>query len=191
MDYVAALRAGDVVIMATDTVYGLVAAADDSKAVAQMFALKNRPIDARVAVLVADVAQAAHHVALGPTGARLADAFWPGPLTLVAPRHVIGSLAAGDDDSLGVRCPDDETVRALAAAVGPLAATSANIHGGSTATSARDATDLFPSIGLVLDGGPRPGRASTVVSLMGDEPEVLREGSITAADIEVALRRDS
>ncbi|MEQ8840545.1 MAG: L-threonylcarbamoyladenylate synthase [Acidimicrobiales bacterium] len=185
------LRSGGVVIIPTDTVYGLAAAAENSAAVDAMFALKNRPVDVLVAVLVADIDQARNYVDLGPAGEALAARFWPGPLTIVAPRHVVGSLAAGDDETLGVRCPDDVVAVALASAVGPISATSANVHGGDTPVRAAEVAALFPTIATVLDDGPRPGVASTVVSVVGPTPVVLREGSITEAEIEAIVASDS
>ena len=188
---IAALLGGEVVVIPTDTVYGLAAAADNGAAVVHMYALKERPVDVKVAVLVADRAQADQFVDLGPVGRALADAFWPGPLTIVAPRHVIGSLHAGDNETLGVRCPADPIVCELAAAVGPIAATSANRHNEPTAITAVDASAAFPTVEVVIDGGPRPGSASTVVSVVEDVVEILREGPVTAADIDAALAADS
>lgn len=188
---VAALLSGEVVVIPTDTVYGLAAAADNGAAVTQMYALKERPVDVKVAVLVADRAQADQFVDLGPVGRALADAFWPGPLTIVAPRHVIGSLHAGDNETLGVRCPADELVCELAAAVGPIAATSANRHNEPTAVTAPDASAAFPAVEVVIDGGPRPGTASTVVSVVDDVVEILREGPVDAADIDGVVAADS
>lgn len=188
---IAALLGGEVVVIPTDTVYGLAAAADNGAAVTHMYALKERPVDVKVAVLVADRAQAEQFVDLGPLGQTLADEFWPGPLTIVAPRHVIGSLHAGDNETLGVRCPADPLVCELAAAVGPIAATSANRHNEPTAVTAADAAAAFPAVEVVIDGGPRPGSASTVVSVLGDVIEVLREGPVTEADIDAALAADS
>lgn len=185
------MRGGGVVIIPTDTVYGLAAAADHTAAVEAMFALKQRPVDVKVAVLVADIDQARNYVDLGPAGEALAARFWPGPLTIVAPRHVPGSLAAGDDETLGVRCPDDAVARALAAEVGPIAATSANLHGGDTPARAAEVAELFPDVRVVLDDGPRPGAASTVVSVVETPAIVLRPGPVSAADIEAIVGIDS
>lgn len=190
-DAAAAMRAGRVVVIPTDTVYGLAVAADHSEAVAAMFRLKHRPVDVKVAVLVADVGQARRYVDLGAAGEALAERFWPGPLTIVAPRHVVGSLAAGDDETLGVRCPDDAVARALAERVGPVAATSANLHGHDTPARAAEVAELFPDAAVVVDDGPRPGSASTVVSVVDGPPVILREGPISAADIDAALGGDS
>lgn len=188
---VRALRGGGVAVVPTDTVYGLAAAADDTAAVESMFAMKQRPVDVKVAVLVTDVDQARQFVDLGPLGERLAARYWPGPLTIVAHRHVPGSLAAGDEETLGVRCPDDAVCRALAAEVGPIAATSANLHGADTPARAAEVAELFPDVAVVIDDGPRPGSASTVVSVLDGAPVVLRDGPITAADIEAVAAADS
>lgn len=185
------MRNGGVVIIPTDTVYGLAAAADQSSAVEAMFVMKQRPLDVKVAVLVADVEQARQFIDLGPLGEALAARYWPGPLTIVAPRHVIGSLAAGDDETLGVRCPDDAVARALATEVGPVAATSANVHGLDTPTRAAEAAQLFPDIEVILDDGPRPGSASTVVSVLDGALVILREGPISRVDIEAIVSSDS
>lgn len=190
-DAALAMRRGDVVLVPTDTVYGLAVAAENRSAVDAMFALKQRPTDVRVAVLVADVDQARAYVDLGAVGERLAARYWPGPLTIVAPRHAVGSLAAGDDETLGVRCPDDAVARALAADVGPIAVTSANLHGHETPARAAEAADLFPGVAVVIDDGPRPGSASTVVSVVDGPPIILREGPIGLADIEATLGSES
>lgn len=190
-DAAQAMRSGDVVLIPTDTVYGLAVAADNRVAVDAMFALKQRPTDVRVAVLVADADQARAYVDLGSAGERLAARYWPGPLTIVATRHLVGSLAAGDDETLGVRCPDDAVARALAADVGPIAATSANLHGLETPARAADAADLFPEVAVVIDDGLRPGSASTVVSVVDGSPIVLREGPISLADIKAAVEAES
>lgn len=185
------LRGGGVVVIPTDTVYGLAAAADQTAAVEAMFSLKQRPVDVKVAVLVADADQARRFVDLGPAGEALAARYWPGPLTIVAPRHVVGSLAAGDDETLGVRCPDDAVARHLAAEVGPIAATSANLHGLETPARAAEVAALFPDVAVVIDDGPRPGSASTVVSVVDGRPTVLRAGPISEADIEAIVGDDS
>ncbi|MEM7142883.1 MAG: L-threonylcarbamoyladenylate synthase [Actinomycetota bacterium] len=190
-DAAAAMQAGAVVVIPTDTVYGLAAAADQTAAVEAMFRLKNRPVDVKVAVLVADAVQARRFVDLGPAGEALVERYWPGPLTIVAPRHVVGSLAAGDDETLGVRCPDDAVARALAERVGPVAATSANLHGAETPARAAEVAELFPDAAVVIDDGPRPGAASTVVSVVDGAPTVLREGPISAADIDAVVAADS
>ncbi len=184
---VAALQEGQIVLLPTDTVYGLAVMATNSAAVAAVCALKQRPVDTSVAVLVADIAQAARYVDLGADGNALAERFWPGALTIVANRIDNGAVAAGTDSTLGVRCPDDDFVRSVAAAVGPLAASSANLHGQPTPELCSDATELFDTIQIVVDGGPRQGSASTVVSIVDGAPVLLRQGPISMANINAEL----
>ena len=172
------LEAGGVVLLATDTVYGLAARAGDEEAIAAVFALKDRPPDRRVAVLVAGLEQAVGLVEIDAGARALAGEFWPGPLTIVAPRRPGSPEAVGDTDTIGVRCPDDPVVRAIAERVGPLAATSANRHGGETPTGATEVAQLFPTVATVVDGGERPGAASTVVAVGSAGLTVLRVGPI-------------
>jgi len=174
----AELESGGVVIVATDTVYGLAARVGDDAAIDEMFALKDRPADRRVAVLVADVEQATDLVELCDGARALVDSFWPGPLTIVAPRRPGAPGGVGDGHTIGVRCPDDPVLRAIAARVGPLAATSANRHGRPTPTRAAEVAEIFPGVRVVVDGGERPGSASTVVDLGQETLTVLRPGPI-------------
>jgi tRNA threonylcarbamoyl adenosine modification protein (Sua5/YciO/YrdC/YwlC family) len=178
------LRAGAVVGLPTDTVYGLGAVAREAHAVARLFALKGRPADVAVAVLVADLAQAEQLAAPGRTRlqlVRVAAAHWPGALTVVvALDPALGLSLGGDGVSVGLRCPDDDDVRALARALGPLAVTSANLHGAPPATSAAQVAADFPGV-FVADGGVRAEPPSTVLSLLSTPPSVLREGALAGA----------
>ena len=185
-----ALRAGDPIVLPTDTVYGLAALAADSEAVEKIFAVKKRPVDTRIAALVNDLAQAEELVEVSSDVRVLADAFWPGALTIVAARRPDCDLAVGDDSSIGVRCPDHPLVRELARRAGPIAATSANRHGQETPTTASEVAAVFPKIAMVIDGGRIDGSASTVVSVI-DGVVVLREGAISAADIDAVLGANS
>lgn len=184
---VAELESGHVVGLATDTVYGLAARVDDPLAIREIYELKGRPTDRRMAILVADVDQAGGLVELTEAARRLASRFWPGPLTIVAKRMPGVLTEAGDESSLGVRCPADRVVRALTAHVGAVAATSANRHGCPPATDAAGVAEAFPSLGMVIDGGERTGGASTVVSVMDDELVVVREGPISGTRLREAL----
>lgn len=171
----AALRDGGAVVVPTDTVYGL--AALDTDVLAE---LKGRPASMPIAVLVADAEQAAVLGAFDLAAERLAVAFWPGPLTIVVP-------AAGGG-TVGVRCPDHDYLRALAARVGPLPTTSANRHGEPTPpTAAEAAGSLVGAPALVVDGGACGGVASTVVDTTVDPPRVLREGAVAASEVTAAL----
>jgi tRNA threonylcarbamoyl adenosine modification protein (Sua5/YciO/YrdC/YwlC family) len=119
-------------------------------------------------------------VAVPPLAAELAAAHWPGPLTMVLRRRPgLGWRLGEPTDTIGVRCPDHDLVRALAARVGPLATTSANRHGLPTPSSALEAAgQLLGPVDLVLDGGPLYGTPSTVVDLTGEAPRVLRQGAV-------------
>ncbi|MGP8162888.1 MAG: L-threonylcarbamoyladenylate synthase [Acidimicrobiales bacterium] len=189
-DLVRALENGAVVGLPTDTVYGLAASLSRPVAVDQLFALKGRPRDLAIPVLVADLAQA-EEVAGGadPRLAVLANRFWPGALT-IAVRRGPGEqpVLGGDPATVGVRCPNDDLVRALCRRVGPLAVTSANRHGGAPATTADEFRAIFVAdVGVVLDGGVRDGRPSTVVSIAAGTPRCVREGAIPFAAVAAAL----
>ncbi len=189
----AALRAGGVVALPTDTVYGLAALPTAEGATARLFALKRRAGDVPLAVLCASAEQAlglADGAAVGGEVRRLADRLWPGPLTLVLPRRpgLTYALGAGSA-TIGVRCPDQPLLRALAAEVGPLATTSANLHGEPTPPTAAGVAAVFGrGLALVLDGGPCGAPPSTVVDATGPRWRVLREGDVTLADVEAAAR---
>ena len=128
-----ALGRGEPVAVPTDTVYGLAADAANARAVRELFELKERPEDRGIAVLVADLAAAETLVELTWQARRLAQRCWPGPLTIVAARMPEAPPHLGIGDTIGVRLPDDEILRAIAGS-GPLAVTSANLHAGSTPT---------------------------------------------------------
>jgi len=187
------LRAGGVVVMPTDTVYGLAALPSMAAATRRIFELKGREQDVPLAVLCADTTQAAGLTT--PAGAetvRALSRFWPGPLTVVLPRRDGLELHLGEPpDTVGVRVPALDFVRGLARAVGPVAATSANRHGLPTPAGALDAAaSLVQPPDLVVDGGPAPGSASTVVDATVVPWRVLREGPLPAAAVlSVAPRR--
>ena len=185
-EIVAALEAGQAVVLPTDTVYGLAARATDHQATARLFALKGRSSGVPVAVLCADAEQALG-LAEAPDRAVLAvaDRWWPGPLTLVVRRRGGLDLHLGDPEhTIGLRVPDHDLVRAVAARVGPLATTSANRHGQPTAATARAASDaLGPDLGLVVDGGLLEGQPSTVLDTTTWPWVVLRAGAADVSDI--------
>jgi L-threonylcarbamoyladenylate synthase len=186
-----ALRGGEVVALPTDTVYGLAALPTIAAATDRLFALKGRGTDTPIAVLCADAAQAfglAAPDAPTPDLRHIAAHLWPGPLTLVLPRrpglgYELGEPAA----TVGVRCPDHAVVRAIAAAVGPIATTSANRHREPTAPTAEGVAATFGAgLALVLDGGRCEAPPSTVVAVTGAEWKVLREGPIPVAELRAA-----
>ena len=182
---VALLKAGRPVALPTETVYGLAAVAADGAAVARVYAAKGRPGFNPLIVHVADVAQAATLVEIGPVAAALMARFWPGPLTMVLPLRegapVAGLVTAGLS-TLAVRCPAHGVMQAVIAAVGPLAAPSANASGRLSATcAAHVAASLGGRISLILDGGPcMGGIESTIVGVDGTAVTLLRPGAVAA-----------
>ena len=186
---VRALRAGEAIVVPTDTLYGLAALPTVPGAVDRLFSLKRRPADTPIAVLVAGIEQVEALADLSGTARRLADAFWPGPLTMVLPRRAGVDLPLGEPHAtIGVRWPDHPVIAALAEAVGPLATTSANRTGEPTpATAGEAAASLVGDVAVVLDGGACAGPASTVVDLTGPDLRVLREGAITESALRAAL----
>jgi L-threonylcarbamoyladenylate synthase len=189
---VAELRAGGIVAVPTETVYGLAARAEDAAAVARIYAAKGRPSFNPLIVHVSGVNQAAELVAIEPLAAQLMAAFWPGPLTLVLPlkpaAKVAGLVTAGLD-TLAVRCPAHPVMQALIAGAGPLAAPSANASGRiSSTTAAHVAASLGENIALILDGGRcAAGVESTIVRVAEGGWQLLRPGAVPVeAVIEVA-----
>ena len=185
-----ALRAGLAVALPTDTVYGLAADVSVPGATDRIFELKHRPHDVDLPVLVADADQALGLATAVPESAiALMTRFWPGAITLVIPRAPDLAADLGEDDAtIGVRCPDHAVPRALCAIVGPLATTSANLHGEPTPETAASVAEVFgDAVAVVLDGGLCAGSPSTVVDCTGVEPKLLREGRIAWDDVLAAL----
>ena len=189
----AILRAGGLVAFPTETVYGLGALATDGAAVARIFEAKGRPAFNPLIVHVADAGAAEALGAFDPVARRLADRFWPGPLTLVLPLragHGLSPLVTAGLDTVGLRVPAAPVARALLRAVGgPVAAPSANVSGRISATrAAHVASGLGEKVDFVLDGGPcRVGLESTI--LRTEPLALLREGGVPAEAIEAALGR--
>jgi tRNA threonylcarbamoyl adenosine modification protein (Sua5/YciO/YrdC/YwlC family) len=183
------LRAGEVLGIPTDTVYGVAVDPFHPGATDRLFAVKRRPRDVELPVLVADAAQA-RLVATGISDAveQLMARFWPGALTIVLARVPDVDMDLGDNAvTVGVRCPDHDAVRDLCRRVGPLATTSANLHGQPTATTAAEVDTLLGPSGVVIDGGTCAGAPSTVIDCTGPEPTLLREGRIPWTDITARL----
>lgn len=184
---VAVLRAGGTVLLPTDTVYGIAASPQVPGATDQLFALKGRAADHPCAVLVADADQARSLVSWPGDGAtRLIGAQWPGPLTVVLRRSAVAQAMAlgGDGDTIGVRCPDHDLVRAVARLVGPIATTSANRTGEPTPPDAASAaTTLVGAVDLMVDGGPAGTVASTVVDATVRPWRILRQGAARLTDL--------
>jgi len=186
------LRSGGVVALPTDTVYGISVALETPGGIERLFHVKRRPPDRGIMLLLDDATQAGMIGVMGPAATALADACWPGGLTVVVPQRpdvrLPAALTAGVA-TVGLRVPDHGAPRALAAAVGPLPTTSANVSG---LPEARDATEIQEQLGdtidLILDGGPaHGGPASTVVDCSGDLPRVVRVGAIGLEQVAAIL----
>jgi len=180
----AVLRRGGLVAFPTETVYGLGADATNAEAVKRIFAVKGRPIGHPLIVHIGAADQLdAWADDIAPAARLLADAFWPGPLTMILPRSArVPDAVTGGRDTVGVRVPDHPVARALLDAFGGgIAAPSANRFGHvSPTTAAHVTTDLGDDVDLVLDGGPcTVGVESTIVDLTSSEPEILRPGGVS------------
>jgi L-threonylcarbamoyladenylate synthase len=188
------LRAGLIVAVPTDTVYGIAADLALPDAIERLFAAKRRPPEKAVAVLLADMAQAETLGEMTPHARVLGERFWPGGLTLVLPVRpdaVLPRVLAAGAPTIGVRVPDHDAPRAIARTLGPLPTTSANVSGELDARDAQEiAARLGDAIALVIDGGPiHGGPASTVVDCTWDLPVILRAGAIPAELIVGELER--
>ncbi len=187
------IRAGRLVAFPTETVYGLGADATRGRAVAAIFAAKGRPRFNPLIVHVPDRAAAEALARMGPEARRLAEAFWPGPLTLVLPARPgngIADLATAGLTTIALRVPSHPVALALLEAAGrPVAAPSANRSGHVSPTRAEHVlADLGDRIALILDAGPTPlGVESSVLDLTGDAPALLRPGAVPRAEIEAVL----
>ena len=188
-----ALARGGLVILPTETVYGLAADASNPAAVAAIFEAKGRPRFNPLIAHVADAAQAETVAVFDARARPLAEAFWPGPLTIVAPvrdRAAVCELARAGLDSVAVRVPGHARIRAVIAAFGkPVVAPSANRSGRPSPTTFDDAfEETGHAAADAVDGGPcAVGVESTVVSVLDGRVALLRPGSVTRAEIEAAV----
>ncbi len=188
----AILQRGGLVAFPTDTVYGVGALAFDNAAVESIYTAKGRPEEKAIPILIGDPADMSKVALEVPERAsRLAARFWPGPLTLVVPKHPDLPPAISTLPTVGVRLPDHPVARALLRAAGPMAVTSANLSGQPSPVTAQEVlVQLGGRIALILDGGRTPGGfPSTVVDCAGEEPQILREGPISAGEISRVLGR--
>ena len=188
-DAAAILGTGGLVAFPTETVYGLGADARNDRAVARIFAAKNRPQFNPLIVHVKDIAAAARYAEFDDRAKALATRYWPGPLTLVLPRRGdsgLSLLVSAGLDTVALRVPAHPTARALLAAFdGPIAAPSANASGTVSPTSAQHVTDsLGDEPDLIIDAGPCSiGLESTVVDATGEVLCVLRLGAVTLEEL--------
>ena len=198
-----AIRAGDLIGLPTETVYGLAADAADDAAVAKIFAAKGRPATHPLIVHVSahdgGMSAVAHFCAkVPPFAQQLMTAFWPGPLTLILPRRDgVAGAAAGGQGSIGLRCPSHPAAQALLSAlrkdtgnegeVWGLAAPSANRFGRVSPTTAAHVQSELGEALLILDGGPCDvGIESTIIDCTRGQPVLLRPGAITPAQVQAA-----
>jgi L-threonylcarbamoyladenylate synthase len=178
------LRRGGIVALPTDTVYGIAVVLDVPGGIERLFQLKQRQPERGIVLLLDAASQAGSIGVMGAAASALADACWPGGLTVVVPQRPdvpFPAALTGGMPTIGLRVPDHDAPRALAAAVGPLPTTSANVSG---LPEARDAQEILAQLGdgvdLILDGGAaRGGTPSTVVDCTGERPLVLRDGAIS------------
>jgi L-threonylcarbamoyladenylate synthase len=186
------LTGGGLVAFPTDTVYGLGALAFDANAVSKIYIAKGRGQEKAIPILISDIDQI-HRVAAGVNRIALAlgKKFWPGPLTIVVPRHSSIPDVVSPLPTVGVRIPNLNVSRELLRLTGPLAVTSANASGQTSPSTAKGVhNQLEGKIPLILDGGVTPGGIpSTVVDCTGEEPAILREGPISLEDILSALEQ--
>jgi L-threonylcarbamoyladenylate synthase len=184
---IAALRAGETILVPTDTVYGLAAAAASEAAVRRLYQLKGRDEIQPTAVVFASLEQLVAHVPeLADDLAAVVRALLPGALTLVVPNpRARYRWVCGDGGALGVRVPRlPGTVARIVDAAGPVVATSANLPGDPDPRRLGDVpTIVVNGVGAVVDGGELPGVPSTVVDLTGPEPAILREGAVSLAEV--------
>ena len=186
------LQADDIVAFPTETVYGLGACADSSAGVARIFEAKGRPPDKPLILHVADIAQAKRYTRGWDARAqKLAEHFWPGPLTLVleAAPGLAPEVTAGGS-TVAVRAPGHDVALALIAACGrPIAAPSANLSGEPPPTTAAGVVaTLDGRIPLVVDGGETPHRIpSTLLLLTEERPRILRQGAVPATEVDSLL----
>jgi L-threonylcarbamoyladenylate synthase len=186
------LRAGDLVVFPTETVYGLGANASNPAAVRKIFEVKGRPADHPVIVHLDNPRYLHRWVADVPLAAeRLADMFWPGPLTLILPKaDSVNDIVTGGQDSIGIRIPSHPMAQQLLTAFGGgIAAPSANRYGRLSPTKPEHVRDEFgDAIRVLLDGGDSPiGLESTIVSCINSEVRLLRPGFITRSQIEAVV----
>jgi len=186
----AALR-GEAIVLPTDTVYGIGTRPDDAAATARLFALKGRPANLELPVLVPS-SEAARRVAeFDERASALAGRFWAGPLTLVLQRTETsrGWKLGGDEETIGVRMPHHPLALAVLARTGPLAVTSANRSGKPTPFTCEGVLEVFgDGVAVYLcDASPLEGAASTVIDLAHGEPRFLRVGALATEEVLSAI----
>ena len=184
----AAIQHGQVIVIPTDTVYGLACDPASAEAVERIYAIKQRPAELELTLLGADAADFEGMVVMTAGVRAVAERYWPGALSIVlsvGPRRI---ALPRRGSTLSVRVPAHDTLAELLRLTGPLATTSANRHGEPAAETAPEAeSELGREVALVLDGGRGGGRPSTIIDCAADPPRCLREGPIPWEEIRSQL----
>ena len=184
------LRNGGLVAFPTDTVYGLAALPTEVEFVERLYTAKGRESTRAIAILLSSPAELAQ-VTVSPSksATKLAEKFWPGPLTIIIPRHPALPDILSPNPNIGVRIPDHDFALQLLKAAGPLGVTSANISGRENTLTAQEVVQqLDGKIHLVIDGGESPGSVpSTVIDCTTPKPVILRPGPISQEEVLEAL----
>ena len=176
----AAIRAGEVVVIPTDTVYGLAGDPSNPEAIERIYTIKGRPPQLELNLLASNISQLDGLVEMDGVARALAAAFWPGPLSLVCPVGSRRLAIPRSGTTLMVRVPCHSLLRRLLDETGPIASTSANRHGMPPAATGPEAeAALGVEVSVVIDGGPGSGMASTIIDASSRPPRLLREGPIT------------
>lgn len=184
------IAAGELIVYPTETVYGIGTSIFNEAAVKKLFIAKNRPFDMPLSVAVLDKEMAASIAEIDARAEKLIDAFLPGPLTIIIKKKPeVPDIVTSMSEKVGIRIPDHPTALKIIARVGPIVATSANLHSHPDAVKAEEAVkDLGDSVKTYIDCGPcTMGKPSTIVWLMGDKMEIVRQGAITKKQIEDVL----
>jgi len=184
------LQAGGLIAFPTDTVYGIGALYNNEDAIEKIYQVKVRSKIKAIPILISDTNQLTLITSIiSPNTHRIINEFWPGPLTLILPIQPNLPGILSDGVTIGIRVPDHDLVRELIRVTGPLAVTSANLSGKSSALTADDVMNqLEDKIDLILDGGRVPGgKASTVLNCIDDKMKILREGPILWEEIEAVI----
>jgi L-threonylcarbamoyladenylate synthase len=184
------LRNGGLVVFPTDTVYGLAAWPYQAEFVERLYVVKGRSSTRAIALLIAHPEEL-NQVAISPSKAalRLAKRFWPGPLTLIMSKHPNLPGVLSPQPTIGIRVPNHKVALTILGLTGPLAVTSANLSGQENTNTAQEAyAQLEGRVHLIIDGGKSPGGVpSTVVDCTTKEPQILRSGPISEAEIQAEL----
>jgi len=188
------IEQGGAIAFPTDTVYGLAVDVFNDIAIRKIFAIKERSMLKALPVLIANMVQLENLVSRLDKNAKiLAEAFWPGPLTMILPKAPGLPELLSPYPTIGIRMPDYQFTLDLLETTGPLATTSANISGESNPITAQNVLEqLGGRIDLLLDGGETPGaKPSTVVDITRAQIQILREGPIIKSDIEALIKKGS